>query len=143
LSKYTPEIAESIAESVGKGTPIVFAAEAHFVHRNTVHAWMRNKSAFRALVEAKKAQFIEENLQFINKARPTNWQAASWQLERQYPEYYALRLPDKGLNAPITINLIIPPGTAVKDNIDKWADVVEIEAQDVKQLTSEPEISGD
>jgi len=134
MTKYSPEIAESIAESVGRGTPIVFAAEAHFVHRNTVFAWIRNKAAFRALIEAKRGQFIEENLGYIRAARPTNWQAAGWMIERQYPEYFALRPPDRGLGGDITINLIIPEGTAVRDQIGKWADVVEIEAQDVKQI---------
>jgi len=137
LSKYTPELADSIATLVGNGVPLVHAAQANGINRNTFYDWIKNKQAFQALVEAKRAAAIAERVERIRQAGVKGlWTADAWWLERQEPELFMLRTKLEGQQAPITINLIIPPGTAVKDSIDTWADVVEIEAQDVKQLTS-------
>ena len=135
MTKYSPELAESIAELVASGVPQVHAAQAHYVHRNTYMQWIKDKSAFSALVQAKRAEAIAERVERIRQAGVKGlWTADAWWLERQEPELFMLRTKVDNQAAPITINLIIPPGTAVKDQIDKWADVVEIEAQDVKQI---------
>ncbi len=140
MTKYSPELAESIAELVGNGVPLVHAAGACNIARNTFYDWLKNKITFRTLVEAKRSEAIAERVARIKQAGVKGlWTADAWWLERQEPELFMLRTKLEGQQAPITINLIIPPGTAVRDQIDTWADAVEIEAQDVKQLTSEPE----
>jgi hypothetical protein len=140
MTKYSPEIAESIAEAVAQGMPIKYAAEMHFVGRNTLHNWISKRKSFRALIDAKKAEFIKDNLKFLRDARPKNWQAASWLLERRLPEEFALRLPDKGLSGPITINLLLPLGVGMKDSIGQWADkVIDVQTEDVKQITDDAE----
>lgn len=41
--------------------------------------------------EKAKAESVVRNLELINKAAVTTWQAASWLLERRYPELYGLK----------------------------------------------------
>ena len=138
MTKYSPEIAESIAELVGNGVPYIHAAEAHNVHRNTYARWIKEKDAFRALVQAKRSEAIAERVARIRQAGQKGlWTADAWWLERQEPELFMLRTKLESQAPALTLNLIIPAGTAVRDQIDKWANVVEIDAQDVKQITNE------
>ncbi len=143
MSKYTPELAESIATLVGNGVPITHAAQAHGIGKVTFYDWLKGKHTFRTLVEAKRSEAIAERVERIRQAGKKGlWTADAWWLERQEPELFMLRTKVDNQAAPITINLIIPPGTAIKDQIDTWADVVEVEASQVKQLTSKPEQGG-
>jgi len=137
MSKYTPQLAESIATLVGNGVPITHAAQAHGIGKVTFYDWLKGKHTFRTLVEAKRSEAIAERVERIRQAGKKGlWTADAWWLERQEPELFMLRTKLEGAAAPITINLVIPRGASAKDSIDKWADVVEIGPRDVELIAA-------
>lgn len=104
MSKYTPELAESIAESVANGTPVTIAAQAHGIGRKSFYRWMEEHESFKAVIEQKRAQAIRQRVERIKEAGVKGtWTADAWWLERQKPEEFGAKPERKDINITVTI----------------------------------------
>lgn len=94
---YTPERAANIIAAVRKGLPLKLAAAAGGVSYNTFIRW-RNEGSnpdgpphfrqFLNQLRQAEAEAAGRLLALIEKSGRTNWQAASWILERRYPDSF-------------------------------------------------------
>lgn len=94
---YAPEKAAKIIAAVRKGLPYKLAAAAGGVSYNTFIRW-RNDGAnpdgpphfrqFLNQLRQAEAEAAARLVGLIEKSAKTNWQAASWILERRFPDLY-------------------------------------------------------
>ena len=104
MSKYTPELAESFAESVANGTPVTIAAQAHGIGAKTFYRWLEENESFKALIEQKRAQAIRQRVERIKEAGVKGtWTADAWWLERQKPEEFGIKPIQRDINIQIEI----------------------------------------
>lgn len=86
-TKYTLEIVKLICDMIGRGLNYCQAADAAGIHRDTLHEWERQKSAFSDALKRAKASGVDRRLKRIEKAAAKGaWQADAWWLERNHPE---------------------------------------------------------
>ena len=98
-STFTDVAAAQIVRVVRAGGRIAAAAESAGVPARTVRRWLEHGTkdggryerfrAFRAQVEQARADAENRNVAIVAQAAQTNWQAAAWLLERQWPEHWA------------------------------------------------------
>jgi hypothetical protein len=88
-TKLTPERRAGFLAALEKGHPLKIAARSVGVPYDTVKDWLRRDADLAAAVRTIEIKSVEANLEFIKDARPDEWQAAAWILERQWPELYA------------------------------------------------------
>jgi hypothetical protein len=99
----TGETIRRIASILRAGGYVETALGAAGVAAGTYEQWMRRGLSeapgdvmyreLRREVELAKAEGEARNVAIIAKAAATNWQAAAWLLERQYPERWARVAP--------------------------------------------------
>ena len=107
-SKYTPEMAAAICESVSNGVPITIASMTQGVSYATVTRWQQaGRTALDTLeagepITEKEQQFadfvvslqqargiaLEERVAQIAVAGQDDWRASAWYLERQIPQEF-------------------------------------------------------
>ena len=94
---YTPARAALIVKAIRKGLPYKLAAAAGGVSFNTFVRWRNDGSNpdgpphFRQCLNQLRqaeAEAAGRFLGLIEKAGKTQWQAASWMLERRYPDLF-------------------------------------------------------
>lgn len=94
---YTPAKAALIVQAIRKGLPLKLAAAAGGVSYNTFVRWRNDGSATDALpkfreflnqVRKAEAEAAQRFIGLIEKAAKTQWQAASWMLERRHPDLF-------------------------------------------------------
>ena len=98
-SKLTSEIHELIVGLVRTGNYPEFAAQAAGIHPATYYRWMsrgkeERRGRYREFYDAIKKAVAEthtRNVQIVQKAAITKWQAAAWTLERRWPNHWGLR----------------------------------------------------
>jgi hypothetical protein len=100
-STLTPEVAERIAQVVAAGNYIGTACAAAGVARQTFYGWWKRGDpdgtdpadagyrAFRERIERAQAEGEARLVMLIARSAAESWQAATWLLERQYPERWA------------------------------------------------------
>jgi transposase len=94
---YTPAKAARIVAAIKKGLPYKLAASAGGVSYNTFARWRNDgsnpdgPSHFREFLNQVRMAEADAAIRFvglIETAAATHWQAASWMLERRYPDLY-------------------------------------------------------
>jgi len=93
-AKLTPAIVKAVLGNIAAGNYISTACTAAGITQKTFHNWLeRGRSApdtiyseFLLLAEKARAAAEAANVRIIKRAADTNWTAAAWLLERQYPE---------------------------------------------------------
>ncbi len=94
---YTPAKAALIVQAIRKGLPLKLAAAAGGVSYNTFVRWRNDGSApdapprfreFLNQVRKAEAEAAQRFIGLIEKAAKTQWQAASWMLERRHPDLF-------------------------------------------------------
>lgn len=99
-SSLTPEVQRRILQVLQAGGYVETAVAAAGVSMRSYTRWMgrgREDAAdyapeyeqFRQLVHQARAESEARNVALIAQAAATNWNAAAWLLERQYPERWA------------------------------------------------------
>lgn len=100
-SKFTPERCAAIVDAISHQVPFEYACEANGVGWETVKSWCDTGREHRDndldspytqfLMDYKKAEMrcIREHIDLI-QARPDNWEAHAWLLERRWGKVYAL-----------------------------------------------------
>jgi hypothetical protein len=94
---YSPEKAAKIIAAVRKGLPYKLAAAAGGVSFNTFARWRNDGSnpdgqphfrQFLNQLREAEAEAAGRLLGLIEKSAKTNWQAASWILEKRHPDLF-------------------------------------------------------
>jgi len=94
---YSPEKAAKIIAAVRKGLPYKLAAAAGGVSYNTFIRWRNDGSnpdgqphfrQFLNQLREAEAEAAGRLLGLIEKSAKTNWQAASWILEKRHPDLF-------------------------------------------------------
>lgn len=100
-TKLNDKTAEAIVGVLRAGGYPQVAARAAGIHPEVLATWLRRGDPagteprdapyrrLRVRVEQAKAEGEQRNVALIARAAGTNWQAAAWLLERQYPERWA------------------------------------------------------
>lgn len=104
-SKYTPELAQQIADMVAQGTPIKFAAEAAGIGRDTFYRWLEADPTLKTSIEKRRAEAVRERVNLIQEAarKPQHWTAACWWLERQHPEEFGLKQQNQDIAITVQV----------------------------------------
>lgn len=94
---YTAAKAALIVKAIRKGLPYKLAAAAGGVSYNTFVRWRNDGSnpdgpphfrQFLNQLRQAEAEAAQRLVGLIEKAGNTQWQAASWMLERRYPDLF-------------------------------------------------------
>lgn len=96
-TKCTPETQERICQLIRAGTTVEVAAEASGIAASTYYGWMQRGQGkeqpwrdFREAVERARAEAEAVLVGRVSRAAQSgSWRAATWLLERQWPERWA------------------------------------------------------
>jgi transposase len=129
-SKLDEDVVARLLQVLRVGGYPEAAAEVAGIHAATYYRWMARGEAagdepkdapfrdFRERVEQARAEGETRNVAIIAQAAQTQWQAAAWLLERQFPERWARPAPREHAKPE--------PTTAVDDpfaEVDQLAEV--------------------
>lgn len=109
MSRYSPELACELAESILAGVPQRLSAEMLGIAEETLTRWKKRKE-FREAIRNAEQRVVLEHVNNVRAAGKKWWQASAWWLERTRPEYFALRPPDP-ISGNVLIQIIAPGGT--------------------------------
>src|SRR5690242_14634289 len=91
-SKCTPAVVKKICEALKLGATYELAAAYAGIGERTFYDWMEQKPQFSQVVEEAEAAGAIISLQQIADAAasgiPGSWRAASWKMERRWPQWY-------------------------------------------------------
>jgi hypothetical protein len=97
--KLTPAVHDAIVKLVGSGAFVETACEEVGIHKATYYRWLElaedpdetdsRYAAFYDAVTRARAEFENRTLDVIARARPADWKAAAWLLERLHPTRYS------------------------------------------------------
>lgn len=122
-SMLTPATANRIVQVLRAGGYVDTACKVAGVNSRTFRRWMvegdpegedpkfAEHRALRMAVDQARAESETRNVATINQAAPTNWMAAAWLLERQYPERWGRPSQRQGKDEKST-----PPEPAKPDD---------------------------
>ena len=88
--KYTPEITAAICKNLNNGNNRTDTCVLVGICYDTFIEWQK-KPEFTEAIKKAEAECKSRNIQIIQKAAITTWQAAAWWLERKYKDEYALK----------------------------------------------------
>jgi len=93
-SVLTPEIQKQIVGYIEAGCYVETAAQAAGIHKATFYQWLKKShddkkdniySDFRDAIEKAMAVSELRDVENIQQAAASNWQASAWRLERKFP----------------------------------------------------------
>ena len=98
-TKFTPETVTAILAGIRAGLPYRLAAEAAGIHYDTFNEWQQGRFP-RGADRQLKAEFSDQLTRargesarrltaLISTAATADWRAASWLLERRFPQDFA------------------------------------------------------
>lgn len=108
-SKFTPERCSAIIDAISHRIPYEYAALANGICEETLYDWLRTAKVHRAegidsdytrfseAIKRAEMQRIREHSDMI-AAKPKNWQADAWLLERRWPKHYGSNAQVNELN---------------------------------------------
>lgn len=108
-SKFTPERRAAIVDAIAHRIPYEYAAEANGISERTLHDWLNTArvhmiqgiesdyTAFSQAIKRAEMQRMREHSDMI-AAKPKNWQADAWLLERRWPKHYGSNAQVNELN---------------------------------------------
>ena len=94
--KLNEQLITQACEHIRNGVPQKYVAQYLGISEHTWYEWLKHGeeqkkgiySQFKQSVKKAQAEAIAKNVQLIQKAAITNWQAAAWWLERRYPKEF-------------------------------------------------------
>ena len=115
-TKFNPETSAKIIEGVRRGSWLEISATAAGIDRLTLLDWLKTGNRAKEKIAREQpvtqlerllSDFVDEvhkaqaegemiDLERINRAADTTWQAAAWRLERRHPERWAQRIEHSG-----------------------------------------------
>lgn len=90
-AKRTPQRAVAVAQALMVGATKRAAAAHAGIDDNTLHRWIHDDPAFRALVEAAEGAAEMTYVTAVYRAATTDPKTAMWWLERRRPKEYGRR----------------------------------------------------
>lgn len=108
-SKFTPERRSAIIDAISHRIPYEYAALANGICEETLYEWLRIAKAhrnegidsdytqFSEAIKRAEMQRMREHSDMI-AAKPKNWQADAWLLERRWPKHYGSNAQVNELN---------------------------------------------
>lgn len=108
-SKFTPERRSAIIDAISHRIPYEYAAEANGICEETLYDWLRTArqhrkegidseyTQFSEAIKRAEMQRMREHSDMI-AAKPKNWQADAWILERRWPKHYGSNAQVNELN---------------------------------------------
>lgn len=91
MTKYSKEITEEICKYIEAGNTQHDAATLVDISDETFHQWKNNRPEFAEALKKATTKSKNRNIQIIQRAAITTWQAAAWWLERRFRDEYALK----------------------------------------------------
>jgi len=89
-TKHSPELEDRVAQLVRTGSSLGVAAHAVGVHEQTLYHWLRTRASFKVAVERARADAEAALVGRVqHAAKAGSWRAATWLLEREFPERWA------------------------------------------------------
>jgi hypothetical protein len=114
--KLTPELRVDLERQLADGVPVAVVAQRFGIGRRTLHRWIADGRLVRRVDQTPEpAPAVTSFGEQFDRAEPGlvgvvvaaahrgSWQAASWLLERRWPDRWArppARQPDDGLPGP-------------------------------------------
>lgn len=90
-TKYTEETVAKIEQAISIGATYKLAAQYAGINEATLHEWRNKKPEFSERLSRAEGKAAIQSLATIRAAAPQDWRAASWLLERRYPDEYGKR----------------------------------------------------
>lgn len=88
--KYGKDKTEEICGLLASGVNRTDSCSLADIHYETFTEWMK-KLEFSEAIKKAESSCKKRNIDMIQKASITTWQAAAWWLERKHPEEFGLR----------------------------------------------------
>ena len=127
-----PELIERFASATKLGHPIVTAAKMAGIGESTARLWLSlgtqeqdaselgaagepgSHVAFLEAFKDAEALYVQSNLVTLHRARPANWQASAWLLERRFPDAYGRqqRLDVNVEQRSVNVNITLGPDSS-------------------------------
>jgi hypothetical protein len=85
-TKYKQEIVDNICKWLSAGNTRRTAFTLAGIGESTFYDYLNNYPEFSEAIKRAEEQAIARNVQIINKAGQTSWQASAWWLERRCKE---------------------------------------------------------
>jgi hypothetical protein len=122
-TKKTEQTVNALMQVIATGAPYVICCRAVGIHFDTFMGWKQTDAEFAAKVEQASAKAALRLLGKIEKQADQNFAAASWILERRFPEIFS--------RPEVQLNLI------QQNNVALNSLSITISAEEVKQLEDE------
>ena len=101
-TKYTPEVAKKIVQSVRLGSTYELACAYAGISVATFGRWRNSYADFEQAIKEAEGAAVTGWLAVIEKAaQEGTWQAAAWKLERKYPQQYGRRVINSYEEIPV------------------------------------------
>lgn len=139
--RLSRKLGKAIAGRVAVGMPLLYAAQAEGVAKNTVHEWIRRGrgeddrpatellSWFAGEMEKARAESIQRAVQAVYE--DPSWQARAWWLERRLPDEFGRRerMEHTGeVEHRVTVELAFDPAPAqARRRLARPADVIDLD----------------
>ena len=82
--KYTPELVAKLVKYIRAGNYNRTAAHAVGITEETFYTWLKEKPEFSEAIKKAQADATAKNVDLIQTAALSSWQAAAWWLERKH-----------------------------------------------------------
>lgn len=89
--KYTPETIETILNAISKGLNQKDASVLAGIDETTLSRWKGENADFANQIRQKEIENKLRNIEIVQEAAKTKWQAAAWWLERHYSNEFGLK----------------------------------------------------
>ena len=103
-TKYTVQNVNRILDALRGGNTRRVSCAAGNISQDTFANWLRDHSAFSDAVQKAEGEAELRNLQVIQDATRTTWQAAAWWLERKHKADWSSRVEQTGADgSPVKV----------------------------------------
>lgn len=116
--KYTPETIETILNAISKGLNQKDASVLAGIDETTLSRWKSENADFTNQIRQKEIENKLRNIEIIQEAAKTKWQAAAWFLERKYAQEFSLKIQGENVQEkPLAVSLVQFVGSDAEDEL--------------------------
>jgi hypothetical protein len=103
-TKYTPATVAKLTDALRGGNTRRASCAAAGISQETLARWLAENVDFRDAIEKAEGEAELRNLQVIQDATRTTWQAAAWWLERKHKADWSSRVEQTGADgSPVKV----------------------------------------